>query len=130
MKDNKLTTVINKPAQVIFDYTLNPENTPKWIDGIASEETNEWPVKIGSTYKNTNGKDDWNHYELTELVDGKTFTLTSVPDFNLFVKYTFTKIDDNSTQFDYHEWVEQAPLEHVFTQSALEKLKSILEAKQ
>lgn len=128
MKDNKLTIVINKPAQVVYDYTLNPKNTPLWIDGIESEETNEWPVKIESIYKNTDGKGSWNRYKVTELVDGKTFTLTSIPDMNLSVKYTFTKITDSSTQFDYHEWVEQAPLEHVFTQDALEKLKYILES--
>jgi len=128
VKDNKLRIIINRSAQAIFDYTLNPENTPKWIDGIESEETNEWPVKIGSTYKNTNGKGSWNSYKVTELVDGETFTLTSTPDLNLSVKYTFTKMTDNSTKFDYHEWVEQAPLEHVFTQDALEKLKDILEA--
>ena len=128
MKDNKLTIIINRPAQVIFDYTLNPENTPKWIDGIESEKTSEWPVKIGSTYKNTNGKGSWNSYKVTELVDGETFTLISTPDLNLSVKYAFTKITDNSTKFDYREWVEQAPLTHVFTQDALEKLKGILEA--
>lgn len=127
MKDNKLTITINAPAQAIFDYTLNPKNTPEWIDGIESEETNEWPVKVGSTYRNVDHEGNWNQYELVELVDGEAFTLRSTPDANLFVRYTFTKLSEDSTQFDYHEWVEQAPLTHVFTQDALEKLKQIIE---
>ena len=128
MKENKLSIIIDKPARVIFDYTLNPKNTPRWIDGIEVEETNDWPVRVGSTYRNRGSNGTWNEYTLTELVNGQAFTLKSKPDGNLSVRYTFAKLSDNSTQLNYHEWVDQPPLTHAFTQEALEKLKSILES--
>jgi hypothetical protein len=47
MKENKVVVKINRSASDVFSFTINPSNTPKWIEDIDREETNEWPVKIG-----------------------------------------------------------------------------------
>ena len=78
MKDLKLAITIIKSAKDIFDFTLNPNNTPKWIDFIDEEETNEWPAKLGTIYRNRVGKDaKWSEFELTEYEPDKAFTMSS-----------------------------------------------------
>lgn len=34
MKENKLTIFINKPVKEVFEYSLESDNVPKWIDSI------------------------------------------------------------------------------------------------
>ena len=48
MKENRISIIINKPVQEVFTFTIDPNNTPKWIDGIKEEQISEQPVKIGT----------------------------------------------------------------------------------
>lgn len=52
MKHKKLTITIDKPSSEVFEFTADPKNTPKWIDGIIIEETNETLPKLGTIYRN------------------------------------------------------------------------------
>ncbi len=126
MKDKKLTIVINKPINEVFKFTINPDNTPKWIDGIAVEETNETPPKLGTIYKNKGESGNWNEYEMTSFEQDKTFELTRING-SYHVRYTFTPIDENSCEFEYYEWVDDGELDDTFSQKVLEKLKRIVE---
>lgn len=127
MKDLKLTVTINKPAKVIFEFTLNPKNTPKWIDFIIEEETNEWPAKLGTIYRNrgdASGK--WSEFEITEYEPFKSFTL-SKKDGSYHVRYLFTPITPDRTELDYFEWTGKGDLDVPFTIEPLQKLQRILE---
>jgi uncharacterized protein YndB with AHSA1/START domain len=126
MKDKKLTIIINKPVNEVFSFTTNPDNTPKWIDSIVHEETNEEP-KLGTIYKNQNQQGNWAEYQMTEYDKDKTFTMSQIGS-NYHVKYTLTSTTDHQTEFEYYEWVDNGTLEEPFTQDALEKLKTILES--
>lgn len=44
MKENKLTIFINKPVKEVFEYSLESDNVPKWIDSIKKEIPIERPV--------------------------------------------------------------------------------------
>ncbi len=127
MKALKLTIKINKPAREIFDFTLNPNNTPKWIDFITVEETNGWPPKLGTVYRNRSGATtEWSEFELTEYEPGKSFTL-SRKDGTYNVRYVLIPVTPDTTELEYNEWTDQGDLAEPFTMEPLEKLKHLLE---
>lgn len=127
MKNKKIIIQINKPPRDIFAFTLNPANTPFWIDSIVKEEVNETPTRLGSVYRNMNKESDWSEYEITAFDEGKMFEMTSW-DGNYHVKYTFRLINENLTELEYYEWVDNGELDEPFTIETLEKLKKVLES--
>ncbi len=126
MKDLKLTIKINKPVSEVFEFTTNPKKTHLWVSSIVKEETNEWPVKVGSIYRNVNKEGVWSEYEVTEFEKDKTFTFAQ-KNSTYHVRYIFTLIDDKSCEMEYYEWVDEGELSDPFTIDILEKLKEILE---
>ena len=127
MKSNRLLIRINKPLSVAFQFTLDPKNTPLWIDSIVKEEVNEVPTKVGTIYRNINKKNVWSEYLVTKYEKDKTFEFVS-SDKNYHVKYTFLPEEDNTCELEYFEWVENGELKNPFNIQILEKLKSVLES--
>ena len=127
MNKNKLTIIIKKSIEEVFNFTTNPDNTHKWINGIAEEKTDGYPIGIGTVYRNR-GKNDkeWTEYEVVGFKKNKLFTLRK-NDFNYHVEYTYRLIDKTTTELTYTEWVNEGNLEDPFNQSTLKKLKYIME---
>jgi hypothetical protein len=126
MKDKKLTIVINKPVKDVFDFTLDPANTPQWVSSIVQEMRNETPTKLGTIYKNQNNEGEWSEYELTEFELNKGFVM-SQKNGSYHVKYTFTSVGENQTELEYYEYVDNGEIAEPFTQDVLQKLKDIME---
>ncbi len=126
MNTNKLTIRINKPVSEVFDFTINPQNTPRWIDFIVEETTDSQEIKLGTRYTNRDNEGKVNLYELTHFDTNKVFELKSIPLFYT-VKYTYTAISDTETELEYFEYVESGELSSPFPMSAMQKLKEVLE---
>jgi hypothetical protein len=125
MKENKIIIEIKKPIQEVFEFCIQPKNTPLWIEELESESTNEWPIKNGTLYTNTTLLGKTSVLEVVEVVPHTVFELASRHD-AYHVRYTF-RVKDASTELEYYEWVDDGVLEAPFSQKQLQKLKNTLE---
>lgn len=125
MKEIKLTIQINKPVSDVFVFTLDPKNTPLYVNSILEEETNEWPVKLGTIYRNRRDNSEWSEYEVIEFKENETFTLQK-KDGSLLVRYAFKPIRNNKTEFEYYVKSNTEFDEH-FIKGIVEKLKTVIE---
>ncbi|MBI3624083.1 DUF3284 domain-containing protein [Candidatus Saccharibacteria bacterium] len=126
MKSNRLTIRINKPVHEVFTFSITPPNSTHWITGIVKEETSEWPIKVGTTYKLQDKSSEWFEVIVTAIKQDDVVEWIS-KDKNYHCRYTLRSINDNTTELEYHEWVDTGNLEEPFTQDILEKLKQVLE---
>ena len=128
MKSNKLVIQINTPAEDVYNFYIDPKNTPLWINSIVSEQTNEWPIKIGTIYKNQNKEGAWTEYKVSRLKQNELFELVT-KDGNYHVRYTHRPIDNKASELEYYEWVDNDEIPEPFTQGTLQKLKEVVEAR-
>ena len=130
MKENRIKVVIKKPVKTVFDFTIDPKNTPRWIEVIQEEKTSDWPVQIGTVYKSYYKPKDkpgiWNEYLVTDFVTEKVFELAA-KDGNYHVRYAYTPLSINETEVEYFEWVDTGELENPFSKETLSNLQAVLE---
>ncbi|HEV2402645.1 MAG TPA: SRPBCC family protein [Candidatus Saccharimonadales bacterium] len=130
MKNLNLSITINRSAHEAFTFTLNPDNTPKWIDGIVKEEANETPTKLGTIYRNQGRDDSWREFEVTAYNPSVMFVWTEKGS-DMHVKYTFKPLGDKRCELEYCVWLDSGELQEPFTrdnlQAILQKLKRVME---
>lgn len=125
MKENKLTIKINKPLYRVFELTINPDFTPEWIDFVVQEKA-EYPIKVGTIYKNQNKDGVWTEYIVSDFEENKVFELKSLNS-PYVVRYTYDRISESETEMAYNEWMIEGELAEPFEIRHLESLKRIIE---
>jgi uncharacterized protein YndB with AHSA1/START domain len=126
MSENKITVVINKPINEVFEFTTNPKNTHLWVPFISEEISNEYPPKIGTIYRSCRENDSWSEMKVVEFDNNKKFVISDL-DENLFVKYVYHDLNENSTKLEYSDWMIDKDFHSPITKDVLEDLKKIME---
>lgn len=130
MKEITETITINVPARELFDFTLNPENTPKWVGGVVYEEASEYPPQVGTIYRNKSDDGTWIELEVVALKVGSMFEMRKVGD-NHRVRYTFRSVGDSQCELEYRVVVDGGEISQRFSreniQSILGDLKGFVE---
>lgn len=130
MKKNTLIIEIKCPIGEVFQFTLNPTNTPKWIKSVIEEKTSDKLVKVGTIYSQKTLSSANQISETAFVITG--FIENKQLDFHLVNgKYTCSYIYENiheGTRLTYSEEAGvDGNLEDPLNISALETLKQLLE---
>ncbi len=126
MTKKTLTVTINKPIAQVFEASINPANTPHWISTMAEEQTSEWPVKLGTAYKNRGHTGGWTEYTVSKFIPNELFELSENGG-GYKVEYVYTAKAPDVTELVYTEWDENGEIENPLTMETLNKLKTLIE---
>ena len=124
MKESKLIIKIKRPVAEVFEFTINPANTPRWIDAIVSETTDTEEISIDTRYINVNNEGEKNSYQVSKFEKDRIFELQSLSS-KYGVRYTYIPLSQDETELEYFEWDEN--LFNPFTIDVLQKLKTMME---
>ncbi|MCU0680047.1 MAG: hypothetical protein MUF50_01950 [Planctomycetes bacterium] len=124
---NSISIEIDRPTATVFAFTIDPNNTPKWIQSIKEEKINSLPVLIGAIYENTKDGINWTRYKCVEFKENELFTLECQPG-TYFVRYKYEQITENKMKLTYTEWDTSGNLVEPFDISVLQKLKQEIES--
>lgn len=119
---NEIRIIINVPREKVFEFTLEPKNTPKWLDFISHEEVDTKQIGLGTKYTN-----DFGEMEVTDYERNVYFELTKI-DSEYQCSYSYRKIDEDTTELIYFEgMLDGSELEDSLDEESFDKLKLILE---
>lgn len=122
MKANEVRIVINRPQKEVFEFTLEPKNTPLWVHDAIEMQTDTMQINIGTKYSNefiTREVTDYDRDKFLELHDVEgTYSCS----------YSFRKIDEDTTELVFFESHDNASeLEFPIEEKYFQKLKEVLE---
>jgi len=128
MKQRVLSIEINRPCETVFNFLIDPDHSPDWIDSFKSETAAPWPPRVGTIYRNSNHQDEWTEYRVEAFKPPRHFGLVQMGG-DYHAEYVLSSPTAESTLLKYHEWVEEGEIDKPFTIEPFEKLKAILEAR-
>jgi len=86
----KLTIVINKPVDQVWNFLTDFQNTPKWDIGVLeTRQTSQGPAGLGTTFQNIGpflGRNSVREFKVTEYVPNKKVTVKLITSTRLIKK--------------------------------------------
>lgn len=130
MKENLLSIKIDVSARDLYLFTINPNNTNKWIDleweYIDTETIQIWTIYT-NYYKNEKNENIYSSYVLSNLIENKLFHIKSLSS-KLEAIYFYNEISENESILNYYEFnSDWSDLSSPLWINSLIKLKQILE---
>jgi uncharacterized membrane protein len=137
-------TLINRPAETVSGFAMEPDNAPKWYKNISSAEwRSPRPLRVGSRIAflaTFLGRRLSYTYEITALVPGRRLVMrTAEGPFPMETSYEFEPVGNNQTRMRLRNRGEPSGFGSVFgpiiswamrreNTKDLARLKAILEA--
>jgi uncharacterized protein YndB with AHSA1/START domain len=122
MSDQRRFTVsLSRSADEVFDFVVNPANTPRWIDSVAFEQVDEWPARVGTKYRSRDHAGEWAELSVVAFERGRIFELAGQG--GQVVTYTLRELPGGACELEYVERDDDGS----FTPETLMTLKSVLE---
>jgi len=107
MNRNTLVVEIKRPVNEVFEFTVSPNNTPKWIKSVLVEETSSEIIGVGTIYNQLvnigSGKQHEVAYKVVTYELNKRFELQRIGD-NYKCSYIYEAIE-GGTRLTYIEEV-------------------------
>ena len=122
MKTEERRVIIDAEPKEVFEFTVEPKNTPKWIDAAGEERINTEQIGLGTVYSNNYGD-----LKVTDYERDKFFELTNEAT-SYRCSYTYRKLDDGATELTYFEYMQDgSELTEPMKEKYFERLKEVLE---
>lgn len=116
MTTNEIRIVIDASPEELFEFTVEPKNTPQWIQGAEEKTVNTDQIGLGTIYGSC---------EVTDYERNKFFELTNTTT-GYICSYTYRKQEDDSTEITYFEYMQDgSELSEPMKRKHFEKLKEI-----
>jgi hypothetical protein len=121
MKTNEIRITIDAEPKDVFEFTVEPKNTAKWIDTAGEEHINTEQIGLGTVYSNNYGD-----LKVTDYERNKFFELTNEAT-SYCCSYTYRKLEDDTTELTYFEYMQDgSELEDPMDRRHFEKLQEII----
>lgn len=96
-----VTIMIEKPAEEVFRFVADGENSPLWNSAVRNvRKISEGPVNVGTRYsmvRELSGRSEENIYEVVEYEENKTLSIKIISGPTPFLyRYHFTQFGDGT----------------------------------
>ena len=123
LKKNIIPVTINASVATVFEFSVNPDNTPSWVPTIEKETINTVVPELGTLYTNEYGT-----LKVTAFKENELFEISDITG-EFVVRYEYKSVSPEVSTLVYSEWmVDGSVFPEPTPTTTLMKLKEVIEA--